>query len=70
MTQRARHKTNVGVGTLVKFMFGGQEVQATVVEDRGHVGAGGRHILRVRLEVAASEPIEFEVRAADVHVAA
>ena len=70
MTHRARHKANLGVGTLVKFMFGGQEVQATVVEDRGHVGAGGRHILRVRLEVAASDPIEFEVRADDVHVAA
>lgn len=70
MTKQARHKMNLGVGAIVKFMFGGQEVQATVVEDRGHVGAGGRHILRVRLEIEASDPIEFEVRAEDVRIAA
>lgn len=70
MTNRARRKPSLGVGTIVKFMFGGNEVEATVIEDRGGVGAQGRHLLRVRLEIPVSEPLEFEVPADDVRVVA
>jgi hypothetical protein len=70
MKRRTPSKNTLGVGTLVKFMFGGNEVQATVIEDRGPVGANGRRILRVRLELAATDPMEFEVPADDVRIAA
>jgi hypothetical protein len=36
---------------------------AEIVEDRGHIGAGGRHLVRVRLEMEGlvEEPLEFEL---------
>jgi hypothetical protein len=59
------------VGSKVKLTFGGREVVATVIEDRGPLGVGGRRLLRVRLDIeAGGEPIEFELPAADVRVAA
>lgn len=70
MTRSAQRKAKIGVGTVVKFMFGVSEVEATVIEDRGPVGVRGRRILRVRLEIEASDPLEFEVPEDDVHVAA
>jgi hypothetical protein len=68
--KRASHQHDLDVGATVKFMFGGHEVRATVIEDRGPVGAKGRRILRIRLELAATDPIEFEVPADDVQLAA
>jgi hypothetical protein len=70
MTRRTQTEISLSVGTLVKFMFGGHEVHATVIEDRGPVGAKGRRILRIRLELAATDPIELEVPADDVKLAA
>ena len=70
MKPRTRSKPALAVGALVKFKFGGHDVQATVIEDRGPVGANGRRILRVRLELAGTDPIEFEVPAEDVQLAA
>jgi len=60
------------VGSRVRLMLGGREVVAVVVEDRGPLGVGGKRLLRVRLDPAPEEiePVEFEVRAADVHLAA
>jgi hypothetical protein len=55
---------------IVKFIFGVTEVEATVIEDRGPVGANGRRILRVRLEIEATDPLEFEVPADNVRIAA
>ena len=36
------------VGALVRLRFGGRDLGATVVEDRGPLGVGGRHLLRVK----------------------
>jgi hypothetical protein len=59
------------VGDRVKLMFGGHEVTGVVIEDRGLLGVGGRRLLRVRLETEdGEEPVDFEVRAEDVQVAA
>jgi hypothetical protein len=59
------------VGSKVKLSFGGDDVVATVIEDRGPVGVGGRQLLRVRLDLEdVGDPIEFEVPAAEVRVAA
>jgi hypothetical protein len=70
---RRRHKSEaeLTVGSRVKLMFGLDEVTATVVEDRGDVGVGGRRIVRVRLDIPdTSDPIELEVPTADVRSAA
>jgi hypothetical protein len=59
------------VGSRVKFVFGIDEVTATVIEDRGNVGIGGRRLLRVQLDIPdTSEPIELEIPADDVKAAA
>jgi len=59
------------VGAKVTLKFGGREVNAIVIEDRGPLGIGGRRILRVQLELEdGDEPIEFELPATDVQVAA
>jgi hypothetical protein len=59
------------VGSRVKFVFGLDEVTATVIEDRGNIGIGGRRLLRVRVDISdTSEPIELEIPVDDVKVAA
>lgn len=51
----------------MKFVFGVDEVTATVIEDRGNVGYNGRRLLRVRLDMDdVAEPIELEIPEADV----
>lgn len=59
------------VGSRVKLRFGVNDVTATVIEDRGNIGVGGRRLLRVRLEIpSTNEPIELEVPAEDVKAVA
>ncbi len=59
------------VGSRVKFVFGLSEVVGVVIEDRGHLGVGGRRLLRVRFEIdGAGEPFETEIAVDDVKVAA
>jgi hypothetical protein len=61
----------LSVGSRVTFVYGGNEVAAIVIEDRGNVGHGGRRLLRVRLDFAdVAEPIELEIPEADVHLVA
>jgi hypothetical protein len=69
MTKRAAKKspTKLSVGSRVKFVFGVDEVTATVIEDRGNVGYKGRRLLRVRLDIDdVAEPIELEIPEVDV----
>ena len=71
MAKSPRQNSALQVGTKVKLNFGGREVLATIIEDRGPLGVGRRQLLRVRLDIEdIGEPIEFELPAADVHVAA
>lgn len=60
------------VGARVEVFFGTDWVGATVIEDRGNIGVGGRRLLRVRLEMpdTGDDPLELELPAADVKVAA
>lgn len=61
-------KRPLGIGARVKLKFGGHEVRAIIVEDRGGLGVAGARLVRVRLDPPpeAAGPVEFEVRAADV----
>lgn len=71
MTKRALKIGIPKVGAKVTLKFGGREVHAVVVEDRGPLGVGGRQILRVRVLLEdGDEPIEFELPATDVQMAA
>ena len=71
MSGRGVSKKMLHVGAKVRFSFGGSDVVATVIEDRGPLGVGGAQVLRVRLPVAGTDEVmEFEVLATDVSVAA
>jgi len=71
MAKRTDKKSIPKVGSRVMVTFGGKEVAAIVIEDRGPLGVGGRRLLRVRLDFGdEGEPIEFELPAADVQIAA
>ncbi len=61
---RSRSNTkHAGVGDVVTFDYGGGlTVTGTVVEDRGHIGVGGRRLVRVRVEIEGSaEPMFIEL---------
>ena len=42
--------------------LGTTDVEVEVIEERGAIGVRGRRIVRVRMPVTASDPVEFEVR--------
>lgn len=45
------------VGSHVLFRVGSQEFKAEVIEDRGHIGKDGRHLLRIKLiDTSAADP--------------
>lgn len=48
---------------MVTFDYGGGlTVSGKVVEDRGHIGVGGRRLVRVRVEIeAGAEPMFIEL---------
>jgi hypothetical protein len=39
------------VGDRVRFTFGVTPVEGVIVEDRGHIGYGGRRLLRIRFRL-------------------
>jgi len=51
---------NFRVGDKVKFQFGVGIVNATILEDRGEIGVGGRRLYRVFVP-RDPDPMEFEV---------
>jgi hypothetical protein len=64
MAGKKRMEKGLGVGATVRFRLGGSDVTATVIEDRGRLGAHGEQIWRVRLHFTdVAEPIETEIEA-------
>jgi hypothetical protein len=56
-------------GDVVSFTVGGWVNRARVIEDRGHIGVGGRQIVRLEAlgeEDFGNEPRRAEMAAADV----
>jgi hypothetical protein len=43
------------------YRVGGRDIEVEVIEERGPIGIGGRHLARIRMPVTAADPIEFEV---------
>ena len=69
--RRSKSEPIPAVGTRVKLLLGIDWVEAIVIEDRGNLAVGRRRLLRVRLEIPhTGEPLEMEIPAADVKVAA
>ena len=71
MAKRKNPKQPFAVGSRVMVAFGVKDVEATVIEDRGPVGMGGRWLIRVRVEIeGVDEPFEFELPVVEVKRAA
>jgi hypothetical protein len=49
------------VGDTVRVRLGGQTFPALVIEDRGDLGPGGSHLLRVEVRSNTDEPERFEI---------
>jgi hypothetical protein len=49
--------------------FGATDVEVEVIEERGPIGVHGRRLVRVRMPVAESEPVEFEIAEAELRPA-
>ncbi len=51
-------------GDVVRFTLGAMTVHARVIEDRGHIGLGGRQLVRIEVlgEEDVDEPRRFEMR--------
>ena len=49
------------VGDRALLHYGREDVEVEVIEERGPIGLHGRRLVRVRMPVPASDPIEFEV---------
>jgi hypothetical protein len=54
------------VGDRALFRFGPEDVEVEVIEHRGPIGVRGRHLVRIRMPVTASDPVEIEVAEADL----
>lgn len=59
------------VGERVRINFRGRRIRASIVEDRGPIGAGGRRLYAVRVVVDRSIDLErvFELPADEIHAA-
>lgn len=68
----ARRASSVpAVGTLVKLRYGTSDVLATVIEDRGPLGVGGRPLVRVSLLLeGVADAVETEAPVEDLTVVA
>jgi hypothetical protein len=40
---------------------GRNDVEVEVIEERGPIGVGGRHLVMVRMQVTCSDPVELEI---------
>jgi hypothetical protein len=65
-----RKKRKLRVGDRVSIQRGTRTVRATIIGDRGHIGVGGRRLLRIKHDSSdTSEPAMFEVPEADLSAA-
>jgi hypothetical protein len=59
--KEGKKRAKIGVGDRVVLHLGAEDVLAEVVEDRGHIGRGGRRLLSIRrlgMDPETSKPYE------------
>ena len=59
MTMTSEHVFHEGDHAL--YHVGDEDVEVEVIEERGPIGVNGRRLVRVRMPVVASDPVEFEI---------
>jgi hypothetical protein len=57
------------VGDRALLHYGREDVEVEVIEERGPIGLHGRRLVRVRMPITASDPVEFEVAEAELKTA-
>ena len=55
--------TKLQVGSRVSFLFGRDRLTGFVVEDRGAIGRGGRHLFRIEVPFEGESPLVTEMPA-------
>jgi hypothetical protein len=69
MGKKAKRKSadEFQVGDRALLHYGTHDFIAEIIEDRGHIGMGGRRLVRIRMTLEPEvEPFEFEVPAEDL----
>jgi hypothetical protein len=49
------------VGDRALYALVTSEVEVEVIEERGPIGVGGRHLVRIRMPIPCADPVEIEV---------
>jgi hypothetical protein len=68
MATKASRRPKFRVGDRVRFTMGLRDVAATVVEDRGPIGVGGRRLFTVSVPADPFEPRVFEMPEDDLRL--
>jgi len=61
MKVKKTHPLRFKVGDWVSFLYPVDPVFAQVIEDHGPLGTNGRHMYRIRLDLAYTEPDMFDI---------
>jgi hypothetical protein len=65
--QAARYPGPYSEGDRVRLLWGVTPVEGIIIEDRGNLGAGGRRLYRVRVQLDdLTEPLETSLPADDL----
>ncbi len=68
---RVRNERSLSrIGARVKIRIGAKDFTATVIEDRGNIGVGGQHLVRVRTSMGLGrEVVEIEIPVEELRAA-
>jgi len=67
MTTLKPASRSLAVGDKVQFTLGRHRLRGTLVEDRGRIGAAGRKLFRVRVEMLPGDTQVYELPEDDIH---
>lgn len=67
-TQSPPEAQKIRVGDHVRFRWSLYDVEGTVIEDRGPIGVGGRHLYGVEFQLEYTEPHIIELPASALEV--
>jgi hypothetical protein len=67
--QTTRRSHQLKVGDRVRFSLGGHAITGIIIEDRGAIGAGGRRLFVVRVQLEATGESVFELPADELRAA-